>query len=159
MKVAGDWATVYVGLSILFLAVLFAICLPETLKRTNPSDDYYYQYSEGNLSTKTTNLTTRDLLPKIRASLLRCREFLRLLLRTNLLMLLASILLTTFGRDAQTVLMQYVTVKFGWSWGEVRFSVTPFYSRFHLFPRFPPRQPDTQTPKHSSNPTLSLQQN
>lgn len=121
MEVLGDWITIYIGLSILLFAVIFAVCLPETLEtKTKPHDGFG---PEGILSK--IEPTSHHLISKIKTSLLRFREFLRLL-HTNLLLLLISILLTTFGRDAQTVLMQYVTVKFGWSWGEVRFYPNPF---------------------------------
>ncbi|KAM7190719.1 Major facilitator superfamily domain containing protein [Naviculisporaceae sp. PSN 640] len=113
MKVLGDWTTIYIGLSILVLATLFASCLPETLKTKNQDDHGPNPFE----NTSKLDLKPEQLISKIQTSLLRFRDFLKLL-HTNLLLLLTSILLTTFGRDAQTVLLQYVTVKFGWSWGE-----------------------------------------
>jgi hypothetical protein len=37
----------------------------------------------------------------------------------HVFLLLLSLLLTTFGKDAGLMLMQYITVKFHWEWSEV----------------------------------------
>ncbi|KAK4219174.1 major facilitator superfamily domain-containing protein [Rhypophila decipiens] len=117
MKVGGDWTSVYVGLSILVLAIIFALCLPETL-RSRPSEEEALPPFSSNGAIKPGLGKPKDLLlPKMKTGLRQFRDFLKLF-HTNLILLMTSILLTTFGRDAQTVLMQYVTVKFGWSWSE-----------------------------------------
>ncbi|KAM7221105.1 Major facilitator superfamily domain containing protein [Rhypophila decipiens] len=119
MKVGGDWTCVYVGLSILVLAIIFALCLPETLRsRPYSEEEEEPPPFSSNGAIKPGLVKPKDLLlPKMKTGLRQFRDFLRLF-HTNLILFMASILLTTFGRDAQTVLMQYVTVKFGWSWSE-----------------------------------------
>ncbi|KAM7198008.1 Major facilitator superfamily domain containing protein [Rhypophila sp. PSN 637] len=118
MKVGGDWTSVYVGFSILVLAIIFALCLPETL-RSKPSEEEEALPPpfSNNGANKLGLVKPKDLLPKMRTGLGQFRDFLKLF-HTNLILLMSSILLTTFGRDAQTVLTQYVTVKFNWSWSE-----------------------------------------
>ncbi|KAK1564011.1 major facilitator superfamily domain-containing protein [Colletotrichum navitas] len=104
------WLPIYTGLGCLVLGTVVSLMLPETLSR-----EPRYRPTE-----------TTQSLPwhhPIRSELEKLGKALLWMLwrSSRVLLLLFTFLLTTLGRFAQEILLQYVTKRYGWSWSQVRY--------------------------------------
>ncbi|TDZ21047.1 Efflux pump ustT [Colletotrichum orbiculare MAFF 240422] len=113
------WLSIYVGLGCLVLSIVVSLMLPETLpkKQTNgPSED-------------TQSLPWYDVA---RSELARLGQAVLWVVwrEWRVLLLLFTFLLTTLGRFAQEILLQYVTKRYGWSWSQASLllSVRAFFN-------------------------------
>lgn len=114
---ASPWLSIYLGLLILALCIILCFALPETRKErplTEVTSDHSEQ--QGNHVG-----VLHNSLEQARAGVRQLGNFLLRLAREERqgFTLLLSLLLTTFGKDAGLMLMQYITVKFHWEWSEV----------------------------------------
>ncbi|WQF90194.1 Putative major facilitator superfamily, MFS transporter superfamily [Colletotrichum destructivum] len=103
------WLSIYTGLGCLVLGTLVSLMLPETHPR-----------GPGHCSAETT-----QSLPwyyPIRSELVKLGKAVLWMMWRDyyVLVLLFTFLLTTLGRFAQEILLQYVTKRYGWSWSQVR---------------------------------------
>ncbi|KAM4066384.1 major facilitator superfamily protein [Hirsutella rhossiliensis] len=112
----GPWFSVFVGLACMSTSVLIALICPETRSMAAPESD-----AEG---VEQTLGCGRVALKDLRPRLLTLVEQVTTLFQSMFLqdrrlgILLSSLLFTTLGRYASTILMQYTTKRFGWSWSQ-----------------------------------------
>lgn len=109
----GPWFSVFSGLACMVTSVLIALLCPETRgMAASPPDDAAGRAGLRNLRPRLSALC-EQVMALFQAMFLENRR---------LGLLLSSLLFTTLGRYASTVLMQYTTKRFGWSWSQVRLS-------------------------------------
>lgn len=121
------WLPILIGIGFHILTILFAFCLPETLRldsltdesASNPTTHNGREERDGEepeVGKKHDFLWTRwsaTLHNLQTASVIFIRGHKRVAL------LLFTILITTLGRMAQELLLQFVRKRFGWSWTKV----------------------------------------
>lgn len=116
------WISIYSGLGCLVLGVLVTLILPETLEKPR------YLTIDRAASSSWYHAARLELLRMGEAVLwVIWRDW-------TVVALLATFLLTTLGRFAQELLLQYVTKRYGWSWSQVRYSSTWLIKRLHGAP-------------------------
>ena len=106
----GPIVTQVVGLCLMALALLLTFALPDVRKRNDEETD------SGNRDTTSASFQLSVASIASTAGLI-----FRDLFWNNLLLgfLLASQLLTTIGGQEVAIRLQYVTRRYGWTWGEV----------------------------------------
>lgn len=104
------WLPIYLGLGCLVVATIGPVFLPETLSRRPRS-----QAPES-------RQPPVSWLKAVRQETKKLGEAMRWLTWGNwkVAVLLCTFLLTTLGRFAQEILLQYVTRRYQWSWSKVR---------------------------------------
>lgn len=121
MKIAGAWYTICFGLALVVLAVPIAASLPETRSAA------IVKQAEAAAHTAVRNPTIAkdDLWSNMRHQLRSMRETVSVISRTlfvdNIVVgiLLFSTVFTALGKSVVIMLLQYMSVKFGWSWAKV----------------------------------------
>ncbi|KAK3939792.1 efflux pump ustT [Diplogelasinospora grovesii] len=121
MELGGTWVSIYAGLGLMTVLTVAAFRFPETLQTTrHKGDDDAHQEDEDGNENNMPKGGLQKLLEQSRAGVTRFSDFVRLLAteerRVGLVLL--SVVLTTFGRNAASILMQYVTARFNWSWSK-----------------------------------------
>lgn len=128
------WLAIWLGLGCLIAATIMTIFMPETRPKTPPAS----QDVAGDTEASVDEPDRKSLwwLRKGRAELRRLGEAALEFARGNwqVMALLFTLLVTTLGRFAQEILLQYVTKRYGWSWSQVSISVFLIMIRYGLFP-------------------------
>ena len=119
------WMCIYSGVSFAAIATLTAFLLPVKIDNCK------------SLSVEDT--ASHGAPPTLRGQLKQVLDAVIWFTRGNLvsISLLSTFLMTTLGRSAPDILLQYVTKRYGWSWSDVSFflffpSVCPWNS-MHYF--------------------------
>lgn len=109
------WLAIYLGLGLLVICTVFAWSLPETLQKKVDAEDDEPTIPDGRHG------VLGNLVQQVKSESVRFGTLIRTLAREErqVGILLLSLLFTTFGRDSAVVLMQYVAIKFKWSWSKV----------------------------------------
>lgn len=105
------WLAIYIGLGCLVLSTGLSLMLPETLPREQRQN-------------APENVESPPWHDKIRSELAQLAQAISWVIWKDrrVALLLFTFLLTTLGRFAQEILLQYVTNRYGWSWSQVRSS-------------------------------------
>jgi hypothetical protein len=109
---ADPWLTIYIGLGCLVLGTGLTFMLPETLpkeQRQSPPENAESPWRD----------TIRSELAKLGQAISWV-----IWKDRRVALLLFTFLLTTLGRFAQEILLQYATNRYGWSWSQVRNAVS-----------------------------------
>lgn len=123
----NTWLPMYCGLGCLWLATILAICLPWAFAEKK---GHKYEDSETtpNKFESPTNTAREQLMAIVTAAMWFARG--------NILvtLLFLTFLVTTLGRLAQDVLLQYITKRYGWSWAQAStvFYYHDLYLSFHV---------------------------
>jgi hypothetical protein len=111
----NTWLPMYCGLGCLWLAAILAMFLPRIF-----AESQYQTHSDTSLPTKieSQGQTAREQLMAIGTTAMWFA-------RGNILVtvLLLTYLVTTLGRLAQDILLQYITKRYGWSWAQASISL------------------------------------
>jgi hypothetical protein len=109
----NPWLPILLGLGGIIFSLSVSLFLPDTRDRGNPRDVY-----ESN-SEEVTPPMELFVQWRTEAKALTSMGFLNCVWGQGQTMLLLTFLLTTLGRYAQEILLQYVTKRYGWSWSQV----------------------------------------
>lgn len=126
------WTPIFVGLSLLAPALLISLLLPETLrpgtrKATGPvssSEDNRNHTSTLNGAPRGSSSSQRPktawiaLKHAIRGLVTAAAFFIKL--NRHVTLLLTTLLVTTLGKHAQDVLLQFARKRYDWTWAQVR---------------------------------------
>jgi hypothetical protein len=108
----GLWLSISLGLVIILLCTILTFCIPESLPRSKEACD--------NVANKG-HLEWEHVTGHVKSGAKRFGDFINQLVRKEKQVgfLLLSLLFTTFGRNSQIVLMQYIRRRYEWSFDKV----------------------------------------
>lgn len=109
------WLPIFLGFLLYVPGLLVAYCLPETLNLKATDDVPSDLTTEGTAPGATT--VWREFGNGLRG--LRSATVFFIWGNRQVVALLSTILLTTLGRHAQDILLQFARRRYGWSWGQV----------------------------------------
>lgn len=123
------WLTIYLGLGCLALATVLTFFFPETLPTKAPALQRSAETTETHEAQS--SWTLHQWLHVAWTELARLGDAALRFAKANwqVVALLFTLLVTTLGRFAQEILLQYVHKRYGWSWAQVSIPIFPFILR------------------------------
>ncbi|EXV03955.1 MFS transporter [Metarhizium robertsii] len=113
------WLPVYCGLGCLWLATAVAFSIPRMMLASSPALEH--------VKTEEAQESRAQAQPARYHRLMGVAKAAVWFARGNVLVvvLLLTFLVTSLGRLAQEIILQYITKRYGWSWSEVSISISP----------------------------------
>lgn len=112
------WLPMYCGLGCLWLATAVAFSIPRMMLATSPVLEH--------IKTEEAQENRAQAQTARRHRLMGVAKAVVWFARGNILVvvLLLTFLVTSLGRLAQEIILQYITKRYGWSWSEVSISIS-----------------------------------
>lgn len=113
------WLPVYCGLGCLWLATAVAFSIPRMMLAKIPVLEHVKTEEAQESRAQAQTALHHRLMGVAKAAVWFARG------NVLVVVLLLTFLVTSLGRLAQEIILQYITKRYGWSWSEVSISISP----------------------------------